>query len=55
VIANPLDSIDQGDEVRIVSGAADGRSEGGKDAASSPQSSAAGSQSVAQTAQGHAE
>ncbi|MGD0185301.1 MAG: efflux RND transporter periplasmic adaptor subunit [Roseiarcus sp.] len=55
VIANPLDSIDQGDEVRLVSGATDGRSEGGKDPASSPQSSAAGSQSVAQTAQGHAE
>jgi RND family efflux transporter MFP subunit len=55
VIANPLDSIDQGDEVRVASATGEGRQDGGKDPTSSPQSSAATSQPTVQTAEGHGE
>ena len=55
VIANPLDSIDDGDEVRVLSATGDGRPEGGKDGASSPETSDAASRAVVQAARGHTE
>jgi len=55
VIANPPDSIDEGDEVRILSPPGAGRPESGKDGASSGQTSDAADQSVVQDARGHAE
>lgn len=55
VIANPPDSIDEGDEVRILSPPGAGRPESAKDGASSGQTSDAAGQSVVQDARGHAE
>ncbi len=55
VIANPLDSIDEGDEVRVLSPSGDRRPERGKDGASSRETSDAAGPSVVQAARGRAE
>ncbi len=53
VIASPPDSIDQGDEVRVLSPPGAGRPEAGKDGALSGETGAATDQSVVQAARGH--
>ncbi len=55
VIASPSDSVEEGDEVRVLSPTGDGRPEGGKDGASSRETSDAAGPSVVQAARGHTE
>lgn len=55
VVANPPNSIDEGDRVRILSPTGDGRPDGDKDGASSRETSDAAGPSVVQATRGHPE